>query len=253
MIEEIDSIAGNKEAISSYSPISITNGTNNNYNLSPYKINAYETTYFLWNEVRSWGEDNGFIFENKGKMGLSEKGDVSRFKPVTHIKCSDCIVWCNAFSLKKELEPCYYSDSSYSTVIKKLEEKDLASVKVKLDANGFRLPTKSEWVYAAYGTFATEQDKKYKYSGSDDIDEVAVYNSFKYGPLKVGTKKPNSIGCYDMTGNVSEICFTNGKAEAWGGHCQNEIIYLKLPANDLYKIVENYPYLFGFRFVQTIK
>jgi len=252
MIDDIDSIAGDNKAIISFSPIPITKTDNNGYNLKPYKINSYETTYFLWEEVLSWAEDNGFTFENKGKTGLSENTNLARFKPVTNITCSDCIVWCNAFSLKKGLEPCYYSDSSFSTVIKSLSESNLSSVKIKSDANGYRLPTKSEWVYAAYGTFATAQDKKYKYAGSDNIDEVAVYSSFKYGPSKVGTKKPNSIGCYDMTGNVSEICFTDGKAEAWGGHCQNEIKYLKLPADDLYGIVKLYPYLFGFRFVQTI-
>lgn len=110
-----------------------------------------------------------------GKNPSSFKGDQ---KPV------ECVSWhdCQSF-------------------IKRLNE---------LTGKSFRLPTEAEWEYAARGG---NKSKGYKYSGGNDIKEVAWYDGNSNSQTHdVKTKSPNELGIYDMSGNVLEWC------EDWFGY-----------------------------------
>ena len=68
----------------------------------------------------------------------------------------------------------------------------------------FSLPTEAEWEYAARGG---NKSKGYKYSGSNSIEVVAWYKSNSSKRThEVGSKSPNELGIYDMSGNVYEWC-----------------------------------------------
>ena len=85
-------------------------------------------------------------------------------------------------------------------------------VKKLADLTGLNisLPTSAQWEYAARGG---KLSMGFLYAGSDNVDDVAHYinstiseTSPQYTTANVGTKKPNELGLYDMSGNVSELC-----------------------------------------------
>ena len=71
------------------------------------------------------------------------------------------------------------------------------------ETENFILPTEAQWEFAARGG---NLSKGYKYSGSDNIDDVAqtLENTGSNSPVAVKGKQPNELGLYDMSGNAYE-------------------------------------------------
>lgn len=117
----------------------------------------------------------------------------------------------------------------------------------ELTGKSYRLPTEYEWMIAATVDNTI-------YSGSDDIDEVAWYDTNSDGQTHpVGLKKPNSLGIYDMSGNVWEWCQDwYEKKETFrvvrGGSWYADARFCRIAFRD-YWHPESRNYLLGFRLV----
>jgi formylglycine-generating enzyme required for sulfatase activity len=178
-----------------------------------FYISIFEVTQEQWESV----------METNPSMS---KGDSL---PVESISWYQAVEFCNELSEKEGLKKCFVLTAEKDSGRLDMHEKMKYFVTCDFEADGYRLPTEAEWEYTARGG---KHSKGYKFSGSDDVDEVAwhIRNSgtskLTYKPdiyvyerdtiakyecttKKVGLLKPNELGIYDMIGNVYELCWDN--------------------------------------------
>lgn len=117
--------------------------------------------------------------------------------------------WLAVMGLSPDDNPVFFDQCGLDCPVESIKWNDVQVFLDKLNATlppgapPFRLPTESEWEYAARG--GVDAAAMTKYAGSNNLELVAWYSGNSNGtPQRIAQKQPNGFGLYDMSGNVWE-------------------------------------------------
>jgi outer membrane protein assembly factor BamB/formylglycine-generating enzyme required for sulfatase activity len=204
--------------------------------VSPFEMSTFAVTYRQWARVRHWAEAHGYEFDRSGDLGSCywSQGTLhTTDEPVTRVSLWDAMVFCNALSAMQGRTPCYYIDPQRARPLRKaflqrpprLPPPDYGApanvvpwVFVNWAADGYRLPTSSEYLSAVSGK--TKRLDRYHWGETLDEMDTRIWHMFSrnsdgswagktHGAAETRkTKKSNPLGLYDLVGNVYELSWS---------------------------------------------